>query len=76
MNCFDGIRGNKDGSVTKQEWDAYYTNLAMSVPSDEYFVRMMESTWGISEDEQSGVYQDEIRRVIGLIRQRLLTLSN
>jgi hypothetical protein len=49
--------------------------VAMSVPSDEYFVRMMEQSWAISEDESSGVYADEIRRVIGLIRQRLLTLS-
>jgi len=47
----------------------------MSVPSDEYFIRMMEQAWAISEDEGSSVYSDEIRRVIGLIRQRLLTLS-
>jgi Ca2+-binding EF-hand superfamily protein len=36
---------------------------------------MMEQVWAISEDEQSGIYSDEIKRVIGLIRQRLLTLS-
>jgi Ca2+-binding EF-hand superfamily protein len=47
----------------------------MSVPSDEYFVRMMEQVWAISEDEQSGVFEGEIKRVIGLIRQRLLTIS-
>jgi Ca2+-binding EF-hand superfamily protein len=36
---------------------------------------MMEQSWAISEDEGSSVYSDEIKRVIGLIRQRLLTLS-
>jgi len=45
LNNFDGARGNNDGAVTKQEWDDYYTDLSMSTPSDEYFVRMMESTW-------------------------------
>ncbi len=75
LNSFDGLRGNKDGVISKQEWDGYYSNLGMSVPSDEYFIRMMEQSWAISEDEGSSLYSDEIRRVIGLIRQRLLTLS-
>lgn len=45
LNNFEGAKGNKDGVVTKDEWRDYYTDLSMSVPSDEYFVRMMESTW-------------------------------
>lgn len=45
LNNFDGARGNNDGQVTEQEWKDYYTDLSMSTPSDEYFVRMMESTW-------------------------------
>lgn len=42
---FEGAKGNRDGRISKQEWADYYTDLSMSVPSDEYFVRMMESTW-------------------------------
>ncbi len=45
LNNFDGAKGNNDGIVTMQEWTDYYTDLSMSTPSDEYFVRMMESTW-------------------------------
>lgn len=45
LNNFDGAKGNNDGVVSKGEWDDYYTDLSMSTPSDEYFVRMMESTW-------------------------------
>lgn len=45
LNNFDGAKGNNDGVVSKQEWLDYYTDLSMSLPSDEYFVRMMESTW-------------------------------
>ena len=45
LNNFDGAKGNNDGKVSQQEFLDYYTDLSMSTPSDEYFVRMMESTW-------------------------------
>ena len=45
LNNFDGARGNNDGVVTWNEWCDYYSDLSMSTPSEEYFVRMMESTW-------------------------------
>ena len=48
---FEGVRGNRDGKVSKEEFFDYYTDLSMSVPADEYFVRMMESTWQIPEVE-------------------------
>lgn len=45
LSNFEGVKGNRDGVVTRDEFYDYYTDLSMSVPSDEYFVRMMESTW-------------------------------
>lgn len=45
LNQFDGARGNNDGVVTLDEFHDYYKDVGMSVPSDEYFVQMMESTW-------------------------------
>jgi hypothetical protein len=45
LNNFDGPRGNNDGCVTWEEFCDYYSDLGMSTPSDEYFVRMMETTW-------------------------------
>jgi len=45
LNNFDGARGNNDGIITWDEWKDYYSDLSMSTPSEEYFVRMMESTW-------------------------------
>jgi Ca2+-binding EF-hand superfamily protein len=70
------LKGNSDGAVSYQEWVDYYTDLSISIPSDEYFVAMMESTWCLAEDEQSGVFQDKVRQLIGMMRQRLLSLSN
>lgn len=76
LNSFDGAKGDNNGKVTKQEFVDYYTDLATSIPSDDYFVTMMEQAWCISEDDQSTVFQDKIRQLIGMMRQRLLTLSN
>jgi len=45
LNNFEGQRGNRDGAITWDEFCDYYGDLSMSTPSDEYFVRMMESTW-------------------------------
>ncbi len=45
LNNFEGVRGNKDGLISQQEFFDYYSDLSMSVPNDEYFVRMLESAW-------------------------------
>jgi Ca2+-binding EF-hand superfamily protein len=76
LDSFDGARGNNDGVITKKEWDDYYTDLSMSLPTDDYFVAMMESVWGITEDEDSEANQDYVKELVSLIRQRLLTMSN
>lgn len=55
LNNFDGARGNNDGIVTWEEFYDYYSDLSMSTPSDEYFVKMMESTWQCPENEDSDV---------------------
>jgi len=69
------MRGNNDGVVTKQEWTDYYTDLAMSTPSDEYFVKMMESVWNICEDETATVTQEQIKHLTKTMRAKLLDFS-
>ena len=76
LNSFDGAKGDNDGVITKKEWNDYYTDLSMSLPTDEYFVQMMESVWGITEDEDSEANQDYVRELVKLIRQKLLSMSN
>lgn len=48
----------------------------MSVPSDEHFVKVLEQTWGISEEEEAAISRDKVRELINLMRQRLLVFSN
>ena len=76
LNNFDGAKGNNDGIVTRQEWNDYYTDLAMSTPSDEYFVRMMEQVWCVGEDEENSIFIDQVKTLVTMMRQRLLVLSN
>eukprot|EP00806_Schmidingerella_arcuata_P000234 Macronucleus_1208.p1 GENE.Macronucleus_1208~~Macronucleus_1208.p1 ORF type:complete len:291 (+),score=158.04 Macronucleus_1208:1-873(+) len=75
LNNFDGARGNNDGQVTKQEWDDYYTDLSMSTPSDEYFVRMMESTWQVPEEENSQVTQQTVSHLLREVKARVWELA-
>ena len=53
LNNFDGAKGNNDGIVSRNEFFDYYTDLSMSTPSEEYFIRMMESVWQFSEDMET-----------------------
>ena len=39
---FEGVQGNRDGRITWEEFSDYYTDMAMSIPSDDYFVQMLE----------------------------------
>lgn len=48
----------------------------MSVPSELYFVRMMEQVWGISEDEDGVAYKQQIAEFVKQIRLRILTMSS
>lgn len=38
LNTFDGAKGNNDGTIQRAEWNDYYTDLSISLPSDDYFV--------------------------------------
>ena len=39
---FEGVQANRDGRITWEEFSDYYTDMAMSIPSDDYFVQMLE----------------------------------
>ncbi len=75
LNNFDGTRGNSDGIVTRAEWTDYYSDLSSSIPSDEYFVKMMESVWCIPEDEDEA-YKEKVEFLTKTIRHKLQLYSN
>ena len=36
---------NKDGRVTKEEWNEYYAAVSSSIDNDEHFVQLMKMAW-------------------------------
>lgn len=72
LSFFHAVTGN----ITRQDWQDFYQDLALSVPSDESFVTIVETAWGLSEDELSSSFQDKVKQLIAMVRQRLRTLSN
>lgn len=76
LSGFEGKAGNKDGVITKAEFFDYYTDLSMSVTKDEYFVGMMESVWCVGEDESTQVFKEQLRHVVGVLRQKLLSFTH
>lgn len=75
MENFEGVKGNHDGIISTKEFVDYYTDLSMSVPSDEYFVRMMEQTWCISEQDQSAEYKEKLQYLLMEMKPRILALT-
>lgn len=75
LNSFDSVRGNDDGVVSKEEWHEYYTDLSVSIPSDDYFVQMMESTWNICEDEDDSEYHAKINQYVDYVYSQLTNLT-
>jgi Ca2+-binding EF-hand superfamily protein len=76
LNSFDGVQGNNDGIISKDEWFEYYTDLSVSVPSDDYFVQMMESTWNICEDESDEEYTGKISQYVSYVNSQLRNLTS
>ena len=72
---FEGSRGDRDGTITHEEFIDYYTDLSMSVPSDEYFVQMMESVWCVAEDEDNAIFKERLDHLVNTIRHKLQSMS-
>ena len=75
LNGFDGARGNNDGVVVWEEFYDYYSDLSMSTPSDEYFVRMMESTWQVPENEDAQETQTTVKHLHSEVKARIMQLA-
>jgi len=75
LSNFEGSRGNKDGVITRDEFFDYYSDLSMNLPNDEYFVRMMESTWQCPEDDSDPLAKSTVSMLFNEVRARILELT-
>jgi Ca2+-binding EF-hand superfamily protein len=38
---------NKDGTITRDEWNDYYAAVSASIDNDDHFVNLMKTAWKI-----------------------------
>jgi hypothetical protein len=50
LDTFD-VGGEKDGMVTRNEFENYYKNVSSSIDDDDYFELMIRNAWHISGGE-------------------------
>lgn len=68
--------GQRDGTITLQEFIDYYTDLSMTITDDSQFVQIIEQAWCISEDEESSVFEEQIKTLTNAIRLKLRVITN
>lgn len=63
-------RGQKDGRITKEEFVGYYEDLGASIPSDEYFVQMMENCWKIKR-EGAAAEATNVSKLLNMLKAKV-----
>lgn len=75
LQDFEGC-ADAEGRISKQAFFDYYADMSTSCPNDQYFVRVIEQSWCVLEDESQTVFSDRVHHLLALIRQRLISVSN
>ncbi|XP_046805722.1 calcyphosin-like protein isoform X1 [Lucilia cuprina] len=47
LNNFEGVRGNNDGTITKEEFTNYYASISASIDNNMYFDLMMRRAFAL-----------------------------
>lgn len=40
---------NRDGTITRHEWNDYYAAVSAHIDNDEHFVNLMKTAWRLDE---------------------------
>ena len=62
--------------ITYQDFVDYYTDLSMTITKDQDFVKTVENTWSIIEDEDASVYKQQISDLTNALRMKLRVVTN
>jgi Ca2+-binding EF-hand superfamily protein len=55
LKNFEGDDGNKDGTITREEWMDYHAGLSANVDTDDEFGILLSKNWGIEYVPKSAV---------------------
>jgi hypothetical protein len=72
LSNFENI---KSGTISCDDFYNYYRDISMNYPGDEYFVRMIESTWQVSEDDADPYLKPTVNMLLKEVRARVLELA-
>jgi len=61
-----------DGRIIRDDLLRYYEDVSLSVPSDEYFMSLIQSSWGVVEEDVNDVNPETIKQIVKSLRQRLI----
>ena len=67
---------NNNGRISKKEFYSYYADVSMTYTIDEEFVAHVESVWSVAEDDDSKVFQDQLKHLTAALRLKLRTMAN
>jgi len=40
---------NRDGTITREEWNDYYAAVSSNIDNDDHFVNLMKMAWRLDE---------------------------
>lgn len=66
----------KSGFVTVKDFIDHYAEVSMTYTHDDEFVRLIEKSWGLFEDEGAGVFKQQVDFITGALRLKLRTMAN
>ena len=77
LDTFD-VGGEKDGVVTRNEFENYYANISASIENEDYFELMIRNAWHIAGGEGQAANSTNRRvRAVGKDgKERIVTVEN
>lgn len=70
---FDGVdKNNGNAIISHKDFVSFYTDLGVSIPSDNFFSELLQNTWQIEEDKESTISVNEIKDIIKTLRYKLI----
>lgn len=60
------------GNISFNDWVYFYVDYSNTITCDDNFSKMLEATWGISEQENPKVTKEELRFIIKIVRGKLI----
>jgi hypothetical protein len=73
---FESMDANNNRRIFKKEFYSYFSDVSKTYTIDEEFVAHVESVWSIAEDDDSKVFQDQLKHLTAALLLKLLTMVN